>query len=536
VVLACGAPVLAAVLWLPPLLPVDETRYATVAYEMWQRHELWLPLLNGEPYSHKPPLLFWILQLGWWLFGTDGALWPRAVSGGLSLACCLLTADIARRLWPQRSMIALMAPAILIGSLAWALWTPAVMFDVLLSSCVLLAIDGLLMLSQGRSLGYAAWLAGLALGTLAKGPVVLLYCGGAALFAPLWWPQSPMSRRRYLAVGVLAAIGVLAGMSWLLGAMMEAGPGYLGQVLWNQGAGRTIDSFAHRRPFWWYLPLVPLMLFPWALWPRAWRALTASAIREDRGMRMLASWLAPTFLALCVISGKQVQYLIPLMPAFALWLARTLDAAAPGPRAGDGWAIAGALLLCAMVALLAPHWPLAAAASSMIENIPRWLPLLLAGLALASLQTVRAAIGDVHRLATIGVATVTVLLVGFAEMAGARYDLRPMAAAVAAVQANGRLVGWQGVYHGELQFLGRLQHPLATIEARQLRSWACAHPDAAVVVQQHARPRRPPDLRLAGAPAQFEQPYRAGTLRLMDASVIAALDGCTADPTAAASD
>src|SRR6218665_1598985 len=40
-------------------LPVDETRYLAVAWEMWDRGSFLLPLLNGEPYAHKPPLLFW---------------------------------------------------------------------------------------------------------------------------------------------------------------------------------------------------------------------------------------------------------------------------------------------------------------------------------------------------------------------------------------------------------------------------------------------------------------------------------------------
>ena len=46
------------------LLPIDETRYATVAWNMWQRSDLLVPWLNGGPYADKPPLLFWIIQAG----------------------------------------------------------------------------------------------------------------------------------------------------------------------------------------------------------------------------------------------------------------------------------------------------------------------------------------------------------------------------------------------------------------------------------------------------------------------------------------
>jgi 4-amino-4-deoxy-L-arabinose transferase-like glycosyltransferase len=43
------------------LIPVDETRYTTVAWEMWVRSDFLVPHLNGETYSHKPPLLFWLI-------------------------------------------------------------------------------------------------------------------------------------------------------------------------------------------------------------------------------------------------------------------------------------------------------------------------------------------------------------------------------------------------------------------------------------------------------------------------------------------
>ena len=57
--------VVVAALFSRTLWPVDETRYASVAWEMWLRGDLLVPHLNGETYSHKPPLLFWLIQLGW---------------------------------------------------------------------------------------------------------------------------------------------------------------------------------------------------------------------------------------------------------------------------------------------------------------------------------------------------------------------------------------------------------------------------------------------------------------------------------------
>ena len=54
-----------------PLLPVDETRYLTVAWEMREGGHWLVPRLNGEIYPHKPPLLFWLINLVWWVTGVS---------------------------------------------------------------------------------------------------------------------------------------------------------------------------------------------------------------------------------------------------------------------------------------------------------------------------------------------------------------------------------------------------------------------------------------------------------------------------------
>src|SRR6186713_711146 len=83
-VLAAWALLALLPLALRPLLPVDETRYATVGWEMWRRGDLLVPHLNGVPYSDKPPLLFWLIQAGWRIFGAVEA-WPRLLPALFSL-------------------------------------------------------------------------------------------------------------------------------------------------------------------------------------------------------------------------------------------------------------------------------------------------------------------------------------------------------------------------------------------------------------------------------------------------------------------
>src|SRR6056297_996190 len=131
-----------------PLMPVDETRYLGVAWEMWQSGSWIVPLLNGEPYSHKPPLLFWLIHAGWALFGVN-EITPRLVGPAFALGSLFLIRAVAHRLFPARPVVASLAPWILAGTIYWLGFATMTMFDQLVVFFVLLGIFGLLELGQG---------------------------------------------------------------------------------------------------------------------------------------------------------------------------------------------------------------------------------------------------------------------------------------------------------------------------------------------------------------------------------------------------
>ena len=68
-----------------PALPIDETRYLAVAWEMHLHGNFLVPHLNGTPYSDKPPLLFWMINLGWLIAGLH--VW--VVRLGTLIASCV---------------------------------------------------------------------------------------------------------------------------------------------------------------------------------------------------------------------------------------------------------------------------------------------------------------------------------------------------------------------------------------------------------------------------------------------------------------
>lgn len=491
-----------------PPTPIDETRYLGVAWEMWLKHDYFVLFKNGAPYSDKPPLLFWLINLGWSAFGVN-EWWPRLIAPLFSFGSLLAGAALARRLWPQDVLARRHAVWILASCLLWILFSTSMMFDVLLAFFTLLGLRGVLMASQESLRRGFAWLAlAIGFGVLAKGPVILLHVLPVALLAP-WWRPGLAWRRWYGGLLLAVFAGAALALAWAIPAALKGGEEYRQMIFWGQTAGRVANSFAHKRAFWWYLPLLPLLFHPWLTWPALWRRI-ASIKREglDVGLRFCLAWLLPVFLAFSLISGKQVHYLVPLMPAFALLAGRLLARAAPG---GLGFVTLLALALGGALFWLSLD-PSGFRLPAGIGALPHWPGLFLIASALAAWGLARRAERRLPLVAILGALTVAMLECQAAGYFWTRYDIRPIATEIRRLQERGIPLANRGMYHAQYQFAGRLTKPVDQIQPESgLQDWFDRHPQGVVIayLDPHS-----PDLR---RDALFAQPYLGEYALLLDA-------------------
>lgn len=469
-----------------PILPIDETRYASVAWEMWLRKDFLVPYLNAAPYSHKPPLLFWLIHIGWWIFGVND-WWPRLIPPLFGLANLYLTMRLARLLWPARTTLQFAAPVIVIGSLLWTIFTTVLMFDMLVVFFTLLALYGIVDIQRYENTrGWFLLAIAIGLGLLAKGPVVLLYILPPALLAP-WWTDNTRPRRwAGWYSGVLGAVigGTAIALLWALPAALAAGEEYRNAIFFQQTAGRLVRSFAHPRPWWWYVVSLPAILFPWFFWPPLWRGLTQLRRRfDDSGIRFCLAWIVPAFTLLSAINNKQAYYLLPLFPAFALLSARLLESTESRPRRWDLLPLGLALVLIGGLFAAIPILGGTITLPVWTAHLPPTfgLVVILIGLAFAIIRfdnTNRTLI-----LITTGSALlVTMFHLTLLPAVLPAYDVAPVAKLLRSAQQKGRSILNLAKYHGEFHFIGRLEHPLdiATDKA-QLQDWIAAHPLGLIV-------------------------------------------------------
>jgi 4-amino-4-deoxy-L-arabinose transferase-like glycosyltransferase len=511
--LLLGLLLLAPVVFLLPPLPIDETRYLAVAWEMRQTGEFLVPHLNGATYAHKPPLLFWLINAGWLITGVHA--WTARA---MTLLCSALSLILLHRLTLRltaSAAAARLAMWFLFGAIYFATFANAIMFDVPLATCVLLALHGVCDLADSRvrdrtRRGILVTGIAIGLGILVKGPVMLLDIAFPALAAP-WWSAAPGMRggRYFKDIGLAVLLGAAIALAWAVPAALHGGADYAHAIFLNQTFDRieaTQGMSTHARPLWWYLAIFPLMLLPWPLAIRgAWSKL--SALGNQAAWRMGLAWTVPTFIAFSLVGGKQPHYLLPIVPGVALMLALAVERGALCVRVGlTGIAL---ILLGAAMALL-PHFPLARPLLAYVGEIaPAW-GIAVAALGLALLVFRR----SLETPAWPALAMIAVsLLVKLAILGGTgqRYDLEAITTRIRQAQQDGQPIVHLGWHHGVYEFAGRLTQPLVALDSEQaFNAWAQQHPDGLVVTFY----RR---YRFRAAPI-YAQRFRGGEVSIWSAS------------------
>lgn len=469
-------------------LPLFSTRTLGVAWEMWQAGSWLVPLQNDEPYSHKAPLLYWLIHLGWAVGGV-GETWPKLLIVLLALGNLALVAQLARQLFPDRPEAARLAPWVLAGSAFWFLYSLQIMFDLLVSACALIGLLGLTRRAPDGSFRPDGRLivAGLGLGLLAKGPVALLHLAFPLLLAP-WWlaaaAAAPARWYRQVALWALAGMGVLA--LWVVPAVVFGGEAYRRELLFWQTAGRVVSAFDHAQPVWWYLTVLPVLMFPWFFWPPAWRAAFVRGQWADPPLRFLLFAMLPPLLVFSAISGKQIYYILLQFAVFAVWLAVVTTERGEAGRTGHGLWLP-ALLIIGLGGLVASlPWLLDAGrvGSRIVADFAQAGPwfgvavIVLGGLLLRGAPSAAAAI---PRLALVTLLTTALLHLQFTLRVWPRYDLAPVAAMLSEHERAGGIVANRGTYAGQFHFLGRLERPVVAINYHSGPDFARDHPDALVV-------------------------------------------------------
>lgn len=310
---------------------------------------LMVPILDGAPFTDKPPVHFLFVRALAKAFGFH-ATWPYVLPSLFAFAALVvLTGWLANR-WIGGVAGPFAALFCATFVLAWGSAQSARMdmeFVLLLTAGIALLREGMTAERQGRGRFHPVAL--LALGGLAIAAAVLIKGAAALAVAALVWIVESLRLRRAPRLADLAVLATALAppLAWVSEVGRELGGWVAFDLVVTQSMGRAVDSWAHQQPVWYYLERFPALFFPWfALIPLA----VVQARRSDSDPRRFAAlWLISIFVLFSLISGKLDIYLLPaIVPAAVLLAGWTTDGGAGLRKAA---AVTNAVMLAAVAVI-----------------------------------------------------------------------------------------------------------------------------------------------------------------------------------------
>ncbi|BDU72096.1 ArnT family glycosyltransferase [Mesoterricola silvestris] len=349
-------------LWSP-----DEPDFAQCVREMRERGSWLLPYLNGEPYSEKPILFYWLMKAS--AITGEALTGGRGFTFGIAAWALRLPSVLASilfmfgfRKWTARFLQADMGDlaALILASTPLWLWQSQLIqidmvFTALLAWGWLAWIGGYLLVRDETNPRYVheerTWFIGayvsLSLAFLAKGPLALVL-SGAVLLAFLAWERDLKAFRRTLpGWGLLILVALIA--PWYVAAGLKGGAAYAYQMIVHQNFERALKAWDHVQPFWRYVQYLAGDFFPWSLLlPALGLFLRGTGARRSPLARFLILAAVVPFLLLSCSQSKQGKYILMIYPFLALLLAALLqplsvEAVGPTRLRRLGGILAGAL-------------------------------------------------------------------------------------------------------------------------------------------------------------------------------------------------
>ncbi|MDD2808096.1 glycosyltransferase family 39 protein [Rhodoferax sp.] len=308
---------------LRPFAVPDEGRYGEIGRWMWLSGDWLTPRLNGIPFFHKPPYLYWLEALSVGLLGVSELalrLVPALHAGLMLCALYLAARRISSEATARRAVI------MLGSSLGFLVGGQYINHDMLVASWIGVAIWCFAFAFMAGDkphaglarLGFLAC----AMGMLSKGLIGFALPGLVMLVWLVWSGQL----KKVVYLPWVSGLALFAGVAlpWFVLAQRSY-PDFFNYMFIGQQFNRyTAAVYNNPQPVWFYLLALALLLFPWLFFAlNQWRRVTATTRAADVAMsepwwKLCWSWLLAILVFFSIPHSKLVGYILPVLPALAL--------------------------------------------------------------------------------------------------------------------------------------------------------------------------------------------------------------------------
>jgi 4-amino-4-deoxy-L-arabinose transferase-like glycosyltransferase len=322
-----------ALVFLPGFSEYDTQKYLSIAHQMIDHHQYLIAQWENKVYSDKPPLLFWLIILGWHVLGYLNQ-WPQALVLILGSVSLFISYRLAQQFWPN-TQSAKIAALLTVTCFQWFWCVKAIRVDSLLCLAVLLACLSVYhsLFALTRKTKILSWLGyslAIALGAFAKGPVILIFVLVPACLMPFCFscPARHNLKNWYGLLAVTTLLGFALILAWAVPAIYLGGEQFAREIAFQQITHRAT---LHQEAFYYYLARLPLYLLPWSLYPPVYLALYLALYRAvkhlstNRPLVWCVVFVVSSLSILSVFGQKLPHYIFPSVAIVLLVLANSLN-------------------------------------------------------------------------------------------------------------------------------------------------------------------------------------------------------------------
>lgn len=334
-----------------------EPRYAEISRIMFAKGEWIVPTINGEIYTDKPILYFWLVLIVSKIAGVVNE-WtvrlPVAVAGvGLILTTYLTGRDF------YGPKVGLIAATVLASSLRviWeARWAHIdIIFCLFFLLTIYFGARSILKKGARSEILLSYFFMGLA--TLAKGLIGVVL--PSLLFAALVIVRRDwrMIIEAKLTLGVIIFISVVAPWIYLVNRATDGQ--WLSDFIVVHHVQRYTNGVGHRQPFYYYFTTLPVDFLPWTVFaiPAAIAYSPYRQLSERTASLIFFLTFVVVFLFFTASDTKRDLYLLPLLPGPALLVGNYIDDLASGQLCESAfyrWLTQGFFALMVLAGLVLP--------------------------------------------------------------------------------------------------------------------------------------------------------------------------------------
>lgn len=306
--LAIGVVALAIHLGSVPLMDADEGRNAEVAREMAETNDYVMPRLNALPYLDKPVVYFAAEAAAMEVLGPT-ELAARLPAYLFTIATAWVLFLYARNL---------IAPIVFLSMPLVVAFARTVIFDsaLMFFTTVALVAFHRAIEERNRRWSMLAWTA-MGFAMITKGPVAFVLVLFVVIPYAIWRKSV---RVVFPIVGLILFLAVT--LPWVWG-VSQVVPEFLRYVLVTETAARmATDELKRTGPPWYFIPYLLAGALPWSI------VAIASWKKYRRPDPTVLYWLlavAIPFLFFSLSQSKRPQYILPLLPALALLIAKVWE-------------------------------------------------------------------------------------------------------------------------------------------------------------------------------------------------------------------